>query len=148
MTGYKKQKRTLGSYPGTNIVLSTMFALFVIGLLGLMLLHAQKLTLQIREHVKVQVYLNRKVPAAEKKAIYTYLMEQDFVFNKDGYPQVVFIDKNQAAKRFIQQTRERFWEVLDENPLRDHPAPSNVMLRRQQAVADGEPWQDWVRAVM
>ncbi|MCZ6521052.1 MAG: ABC transporter permease, partial [Bacteroidetes bacterium] len=55
---YKKKKK-LGNYPYTSVVFSITLALFVIGLFGMLVLHANKLMDLIKENVEVQVYLNK-----------------------------------------------------------------------------------------
>ena len=51
-----RRKKKLGSYPYVSVVFSITLALFVIGLFGLLLLYANKLTQVIQENVEIQVF--------------------------------------------------------------------------------------------
>lgn len=114
-----KTKKRLGSYPYFSVVMSITLALFVIGLFGLLLLHATKLTTNIRENIEIQVYLNRYITENERIKINKTLSGKDYVFVKAGEPQITFISKEESAEDFIQETGEDFIAFLGENPLRD-----------------------------
>ena len=109
----------LGSYPIINVTFSTMLALLVVGLFGLLLLHAAKLTNVIKENVNIQVYLNKNVSENESIRISQLLSKQNFVLKKNGHAQLKLISKEEAAQAFVQETGESFLQVLDDNPLRD-----------------------------
>lgn len=114
------KKRKLGSYPYLSVVFSISIALFVIGLLGLLVLHSQKLTQLIKENIEIQVYLNKDVSKSELTKIRYSFEEADYVSkDENGRPQIVFISKEQAAENFIAETGEDFATFLGENPLRD-----------------------------
>ena len=102
-----------------NVVLSTMLALFVVGLFGLLMLHAASLTSLIRDNVTIQVYLHKKTPESESIRISRLLSKKKFVLKKNGHAQLRFISKEEAAQAFIKATGESFSQVLEENPLRD-----------------------------
>ena len=120
MTRYQhKGQGRLGSYPILNVAFSTMLALFVVGLFGLLLLHAARLTEVIKENVNVQVYLHKNVSESESIRLSQLLSKQAFVLKKHGHAQLKFISKEEAAKAFTKATGEAFSQVLDENPLRD-----------------------------
>lgn len=122
------KKRNLGSYPMMSMVFSTMLALLVIGLFGLLLLHASKLSHIIRENVQVQVYLNKHVTESQTLRIQQVLHQKAYVLRKNGHAQLHFLSKEAVAQKFIQETGENFLNVLDDNPLRAvylvHIAPS------------------------
>lgn len=112
-------RRNLGSHPVISVVFSTTLALFVVGLLGLLLLHAASFVTLIKENVRMQVYLHKNIAESEIVHINQLLSSKDFVLKKDGRTQLRFLSKEEAAKEFIQATKEDFLQVLDENPLRD-----------------------------
>ncbi len=114
-----KSKSKLGSFPTNNVLFTTMLALFVVGLFGLLLLHAARLTHIIQENVTIQVYLNKHISENEIIRINQVLSKQDFVLKKEDEPQLRFLSKEEAAQAFIKETGENFLQVLDENPLRD-----------------------------
>ncbi|MGK7388748.1 MAG: cell division protein FtsX [Candidatus Cyclobacteriaceae bacterium M2_1C_046] len=113
------KRKTLGSYPFLNVVLSITLALFVIGLFGLLVLHTNKLTQIIRENVEIQVYLKRNISPGEKTKIQKSLYAKDYVLQKQDKPVVKFISKEEAAKDFIEATGEDFTTFLGDNPLHD-----------------------------
>jgi cell division transport system permease protein len=91
----------------------------VIGLFGLLILHANSLTRMIRENVSMQIFLNRTVSENEKIQIQKTLAGKDYVAVVEDQPQISFISKEEAAEEFIEDTGEDFTQFLGENPLRD-----------------------------
>jgi cell division transport system permease protein len=119
-TSISVKKRKLGSYPYLSVIFSISIALFIIGLLGLLVLHSQKLTQLIKENIEIQIYLKKEVSKSEISQIRNSLIQADFISKKNnGKPKIVFVSKNQAAKKFIAETGENFVTFLGENPLRD-----------------------------
>ncbi|MCP3660741.1 MAG: ABC transporter permease [Bacteroidetes bacterium] len=114
---YKKKK--LGSYPIISVVISTTSALFVSGLLGILLLHTNKISDIIRDNVKIFIYLNKNISKENIEEINNKLKNQKFILKKRRKPLIKFISKEDAAKSFIKETGENFWEVVETNPLRD-----------------------------
>ncbi|MHA7877608.1 MAG: cell division protein FtsX [Bacteroidota bacterium] len=102
-----------------NVVLGTMLALLVVGMFGLLTLHAVKLTEIIRENVSIQVYLHKNISESESIRVNQLLNQGKFVLKKNGHAQIRFLAKEEAAQAFIKETGEDFLRVLDENPLRD-----------------------------
>jgi cell division transport system permease protein len=119
-TTVHSKKRKLGSYPYFSVVFSISIALFIVGLLGLLLLHSRKLTHLIKENIEIQVYLNKEVSKSELNQIRLSFEQADFVSKDlDMTPQITFISKEDAAENFIAETGEDFASFLGENPLRD-----------------------------
>lgn len=121
-----------------NVALGTMLALFVVGLFGLLTLHAAKLTEIIRENVKVHVYLHKHISESENIRISQLLSKKHFVLKKNGTAQIKFLTKEDATQALIKETGEDFLQVLDENPLRDsyiiNIAPGYQGKSRLQAI--------------
>jgi cell division transport system permease protein len=115
----RPRKKKLGSYPTLLVVFSTTLALSVIGLFGLLLLHAHKLSQQVRENLEVQVYLERNLPETELLRLQQDLESQPYVAQHDGRPQVRFVSKEEGARQLLETTGEDFHNFLDDNPLRD-----------------------------
>lgn len=114
-----KKKKKLGSYPYISVVFSITLALFVIGLFGLLFIHANQLKEIIRQNVEIQVYLNKFITENERIKINKTIAGKDFVLIEEGVPQIVYISKEEAAQQFIEETGEDFTNFLGENPLRD-----------------------------
>ncbi|MFA0964640.1 cell division protein FtsX [Roseivirga sp. BDSF3-8] len=115
---YRKKKK-LGSYPFISVVFSITMALFVMGLFGLLILHAQALKKGIKENVEMQVYLNQYITDTEQQRILKTLESKPYVLNRNDEPVIAFISKEEAAKDLVEGTGEEFVELLGENPLRD-----------------------------
>ena len=113
------RKKKLGSYPTLLVVFSITLALVVIGLFGLLLLHAQKLSEVVRENLEVQVYLDRDLPETELLRLQQDLGQQAFVAERNGKPQIRFVSKEEGARQLLQSTGEDFRQFLGDNPLRD-----------------------------
>ncbi len=113
------RKKKLGSYPTLLVVFSITLALVVIGLFGLLLVHAQRLSEVVRENLEVQVYLDRDLPETELLRLQQDLGQQPFVAERDGKPQIKFVSKEEGARQLLQSTGEDFRQFLADNPLRD-----------------------------
>jgi cell division transport system permease protein len=115
----RPRKKKLGSYPTLLVVFSITLALTVIGLFGLLLLHAHKLSQQVRENLEVQVYLERNLPETELLRLQQDLEHQPYVAEHNGRSQVRFVSKEEGARQLLETTGEDFHNFLDDNPLRD-----------------------------
>lgn len=117
-TSFKKKKK-LGSYPYFSVIFSITLALFVIGLFGLLILHANRLSQSIKENVEIQVYLQKDISENERIQLEKIIASKDYVLNENGNASIDFISKEQAAEQFIEDTGEDIVEFLGDNPLRD-----------------------------
>lgn len=115
---YRKKKK-LGSYPYVSVVFSITLALIVIGLFGLLLLHAQKLTHLIKQNIEVQIYLDKNISENNIVRLQNILSNSEFISKDNEESAIVFISKEEAAKQFINETEEDFADFLGDNPLRD-----------------------------
>lgn len=111
-------KKTLGGYPAAGVVISITLALFVVGLFGLLLIYSQQLEKQVRQNIRMQVYLKSNIKETQKLEIKNKLLALDYV-SKDEDRALTFVSKEEAAKTFIAETGEDFTSFLGENPLRD-----------------------------
>ncbi|MBB6611923.1 ABC transporter permease [Pontibacter sp. Tf4] len=113
------KKKKLGNYPHTMVVFSISLALFVIGLFGLLLIHAHKLSEQVKESIEMQLYLDKNLTGVQLANIRKKLAAKEYVAIKADTAQVRFISKEKGAEAFIGKTGEDFTSFLGENPLRD-----------------------------
>ncbi|WP_192821140.1 ABC transporter permease [Rufibacter sp. LB8] len=113
------RKKKLGNYPHTMVIFSITLALFVIGLFGLLLIHAKKLSNLVKENIEVQVYLDRDITPLEVEKLKKTLARKEYIAYHASEPQVTFFSKEQGAKEFIEESGEDFLTFLGENPLRD-----------------------------
>lgn len=114
----KLKKKKLGSYPYFTVMLSISLALFVIGLFGILLLHANKLSEIIKDKFEIHAYLEKSISNEQADSIKSVISNYPFILRKNGIPQVRYISKEEAAKQFINETGEDFYKVIGDNPLR------------------------------
>ncbi|MEX2231823.1 MAG: permease-like cell division protein FtsX [Cyclobacteriaceae bacterium] len=111
-------KKKLGGYPAIGVVISITLALFVVGLFGLLLIYSQQLEKQVRQNIRMQVYLKSNVSESQRLQIKNKLLALEYV-SKEEENAVTFVSKEEAATKFIAETGEDFTSFLGENPLRD-----------------------------
>jgi cell division transport system permease protein len=116
---FKVQKKKLGSYPFLSVVFSITLALFVVGMFGILVLYSEELGRIVKENVKIQVYLKNQLEEKDIKLIEKQLANADFIVKDSTKKPLIFVSKEEAAKKFIQDTGEDFQKFLGENPLRD-----------------------------
>lgn len=112
-------RKKLGSYPSTGVVISITLALFVTGLFGLLIISSQELERVVRENVKLQVYLKNGLTDTQRTQVEKKLEQLPYINKSVADNPVVFISKEEAAKKFIAETGEDFNQFLGENPLHD-----------------------------
>lgn len=113
-----KSKKKLGGYPAIGVVMSITLSLIVIGIFGILVMYSQELEHQVRQNIKVQVYLKSNLTETQRLQIENKLLSQDYV-NKENGTGVTFVSKEDAAKKFIEETGEDFQKFIGENPLHE-----------------------------
>jgi cell division transport system permease protein len=113
------KKKRLGSFPFVSVVFSITMALFVVGVFGVLILHGAKLTQLIKENLEINIFLKKEASENERTKVNRTLLSKDYISSVNGQPQIQFVSKEDAAKKFIQDTGEDFLKFLGENPLRD-----------------------------
>ncbi|QHL86154.1 ABC transporter permease [Nibribacter ruber] len=113
------KKKKLGAYPHTMVIFSITLALFVIGLFGVLLIHAKEIFNLVKENMEVQVYLERDLTPLEIEKLKNTLSRKEFIALDNGKPQVTYMSKEEGAREFIDESGEDFLTFLGENPLRD-----------------------------
>ncbi|MDP2891195.1 MAG: permease-like cell division protein FtsX [Bacteroidota bacterium] len=105
----KLKKRISRSYLTSTISISMV--LFLIGILGLVLLNAERLAKYVRENIGFTLVLNDAVQESEIDGLMKTLSATDFVKS------VEYIDKETAAERLKVELGEDFIGFLGYNPL-------------------------------
>lgn len=113
------KKKKLGNYPHTMVVFSITLALFVIGLFGLLLIHAATLSEKVKENIEMHVYLDRDLTEVQLTRIQKAFAAKEYVAYRGDTAQVRFLSKEEGAKAFLENTGEDFTAFLGDNPLRD-----------------------------
>ena len=108
----KYQKRKLvSSY--FSVVLSIALVLFLLGLLGMLVLNAKKVSDHFKEQVVVTIYLKDTAKNVEIKQLEKSLALADYVKSTE------YVSKEQAAASMKAENGEDFMEFLGYNPLQN-----------------------------
>jgi len=113
-----RHKKKLGGYPAVGVVISITLSLIVIGIFGILVIYSQELEHQVRQNIRVQVYLKSNLTETQRLQIENKLLSQDYISKESGSG-IVYVSKDEAAKKFIEETGEDFIKFIGENPLRD-----------------------------
>jgi cell division transport system permease protein len=105
----KLNRRIFKSYLTTTISISMV--LFLIGLLGVVLLNAERLAKYVRENIGVTLVLKDDIQESEIAELQKLLKATDFVKS------VEYIDKETAAEKLKNELGEDFTGFLGYNPL-------------------------------
>lgn len=123
------KRRVQTSY--VSVVVSISLVLFMLGLVGLIVLHANKLSNHVKENISVSVFLFNDAKDAEVKRFQKELDASIYVKSTE------FINKDQAAKQLQNELGEDFIDFLGYNPLL---ASIDVYLNAQYAHPDSVRW--------
>jgi cell division transport system permease protein len=113
------KKKKIGSYPNAMIVMSLTAALFLIGFCGLLVIQSKKLVSIIRQNIEVRVFLDKEGTKESQDSVLTIIKTKPYLLAANEGQPVIFVSKEEAAKEFIEGTKEDFATFLGENPLRD-----------------------------
>ncbi len=103
-------KRRLRSSSVTTVV-SISLVLFMLGLLGLMVLNAQKISNHVKENIGFQIILKENVDEQLVQALDGELKASNYVKS------LVYVTKEEAAKKLQEDLGEDFISFLGFNPL-------------------------------
>jgi cell division transport system permease protein len=112
-------KNTLGTGNTWSLVFTMGLALFNLGIFGLILLSGNQLNKFVKENFEVQIFLNKDLSMNQIQQFQNSLSQKAYVAVKEGKPAIEFTSKEDAGKKFIQETGENYAQFLGENPLRD-----------------------------
>jgi cell division transport system permease protein len=121
--GYSK--RSTPSY--FMAIVGVSVVLFLLGLLGWIVINANKLGENFRENVEVQVYVRENVSPRDSASLVQYISGQSYVKSYE------YLTKELAKKRFMSDGNTDWGTVLDKNPL---PASVNFKIRSEYANPD------------
>lgn len=108
-------------------IISIMLVLFMLGLLGMIILHGKKLSDYVRENISISLMLKDDV---SDDLVQTYMKR----LQKTSYvKQAEFISREQAAKELSNELGEDFVNFLGYNPL---PASIDLQLKAGYANND------------
>ena len=106
-----QKRRLISSY--FSVVLSIALVLFLLGLLGLLILNAKKVSDHFKEQVVVTIYLKEAAKDVEIKQLEKSLAMSNYVKSTE------FVSKEQAAESMKAENGEDFMDFLGYNPLQN-----------------------------
>lgn len=108
-------------------ILGVSLVLFVLGLIGWLIISANKLGGEFKENVEVKAYLRGDLKPSDSTALMNYISSQPYVKS------VEFVSKEQAHKIYLSDGNDDFGKVLDFNPL---PNAIYFKLKQEYLHAD------------
>ena len=111
MTSFEKyqKRRLLSSY--LSVVVSISLVLFLLGLLGMLILHTKKISQHFKEQYAVNIFLKNKSSKKDIEKLKNSLQKREFT------KRIKFISKKEALEIYKKEIGEDFMEFLGENPL-------------------------------
>jgi len=118
-------KRSTPSY--FMAIVGVSLVLFLLGMLGWIVINANRLGENFRENVEVQVYVRENISTKDSATLVQYVAAQPYVKSWK------YLTKEDAKKQFLSDGNSDFSTVLDRNPL---PASVNFRIRSEYANPD------------
>ena len=118
-------KRSTPSY--FMAIVGVSLVLFLLGMLGWIVINANRLGENFRENVEVQVYVRENISPKDSATLVQYVAAQPYVKSWK------YLTKDDAKKQFLSDGNSDFSTVLDRNPL---PASVNFRIRSEYANPD------------
>jgi cell division transport system permease protein len=108
-SGKSSAKKSKPSY--LYSIIGVALVLFLLGTLGLVVIHANKLSVYFKESIEIQVILRDNVKEAQATAL------RDSMAHKPYIKSIEYVSKDMAAQRFRKDFGEDFITLLQYNPL-------------------------------
>ncbi len=123
----KEEKYSRRRYQSSYIttIVSITLVLFMMGILGLIILHANKLSDYVKENIGIRIYMKENVKEAGIIELQKHLDASDFVKSTE------YITPEEAAKELSEELGEDFLGFLGYNPL-----PPSIDLRLKARYAN------------
>ena len=108
-------------------ILGVSLVLFILGILGWIVINANKLGDYFKENVEVRVYLRENISARDSATLVDYISTKPYV------KEFTYVTKELAKEKFIADGNEDWKNVLDANPLQ---ASIDFKLKNQYVHVD------------
>ena len=112
-------------------VISISLVLFLVGLLGIFLISAKKISDHVKENIGFHVYLRENVKDDEVDKLQSFLSASSYVRS------CRYLSKDSAAALYKNDLGEDFVQFIGYNPL---PASMEVLLKAEYANPDSIAW--------
>ena len=138
-----QKRRLISSY--FSVVLSIALVLFLLGLLGMLVLNAKKVSDHFKEQVVVTIYLKETAKEVEIKQLEKSLAMADYVKS------IEYVSKEQAAEFLKEENGEDFMDFVGYNPLQNsidvHLKADFVTSEHLEKIAEEATSKDFVDEV-
>lgn len=124
-TGKSSIKRGKPSY--FMSILGVTLVLFLLGIIGWLVINANKLGDYFKENVEVRTYLRGDLNPKDSVALMEYIAKQPYVKS------IQYVSKEEGKKMYMEEENEDWSRVLDENPL---PNAIYFKIKRQYVQVD------------
>lgn len=108
-------------------ILGVTLVLFLLGIIGWLVINANKLGNYFKENVEVGAYLRGEVNPKDSAALMDYISAKPYVRS------IEFVTKDAAKKKYLGDGNEDWDKVLTENPL---PSSINFKVKREYMNGD------------
>ncbi|MEP7377557.1 MAG: ABC transporter permease [Chitinophagaceae bacterium] len=108
-------------------ILGVTLVLFLLGIIGWLVINANKLASTLQENIEVGAYLRGDVSAKDSTALMDYISPKPYI------REIEFVTKEGARKKFLSDGNEDWGKVLDENPL---PNSINFKVKKEYMNSD------------
>lgn len=92
-------------------ILGVTLVLFLLGIIGWLVINANKMGDYFKENVEVRAYLRGNLNPKDSLALMNYISTKPYVKS------IEYISKEEGKKQYMQEESEDWSKVLDENPL-------------------------------
>lgn len=123
--GKASAKRSQPSY--FMAILGVAFVLLILGVIGWLLMNANKVGEYFKENIEVRVYLRESISNQDSAALVQYISDKPYVKSYE------YITKEQAKEKFIGDGNQDWTGILDQNPL---PASIDFKIKGLYAHPD------------
>lgn len=123
--GKGSAKRSQPSY--FMAILGVSLVLFILGILGWIVINANKLGDYFKENVEVRVYLRENISSKDSASLVQYIAAKPYV------KEYVYVTKDLAMQKFLADGNEDWKNVLDKNPLQ-----ASVDFKLKNQYVDGD----------
>lgn len=118
-------RRLRSSY--ISAILSISLVLLLLGLLGLLVIDAKKISDYVKEHVELNVFLNDRITNADLQRFQKKIEREPYAKS------VVYISKQQALDSLMKELGEDALGMLESNPL---PASLDIRVQAEYSNPD------------
>ncbi len=108
-------------------IVGVSLVLFLLGILGWIIINANKLGQYFKENIAMNVYIRENVSPKDSATLVNYIATQPYVKSYE------YVTKDEAKQKYLQDGNKDWGELLDRNPL---PASIDFKVNKAYASTD------------